>query len=77
MSLPDDVKESIDHYVQDGVPTGDFLRAVLANDLMESFGRADVNNRDALFDICSYIYNFTPMACRGSYQKVDAWIERK
>ncbi len=77
MSLPDDVKEHIDRYVKDGVPPGSFLRAVLANDLMNSFGNADETNSRSMLHICCYIYNSIPEECHGSYEKVEAWIYRK
>jgi len=77
MSLPDYTKDIIDAYVADGFPPGDFVTAVLANDLMEAFGHADDNNRAAMFDICCYVYNSIPGACHGSYEKVGAWIDRK
>jgi len=70
-----DIKESLDRYAKEGVPTGDFLRAVLENDLMEAFGRADIDNREDMFDICSYVYNDIPAASHGSPVKVKKWIE--
>ena len=70
-------KEGIDAYVTDGVQPGGFLEAVLENNLREAFGSADLNNRDALFDIVSYCYNKIPRECWGSPEKVKAWIERK
>jgi len=75
--VPEIVKESLDLYAKDGIPTGDFLRAVLENNLMESFGRADRTNRHCMFAILSYVYNHIPLACHGSPEKVDAWIEKK
>jgi len=73
--IPRGVKASIDAYVDDGRPTGDFLRAVLSNDLMEAVARADEYNRIALADICVYIYNFTPNTCHGSADIVNNWIK--
>ena len=75
--MPDYTKDRIDAYVSDGVPPGGFLQAVLANDLREAFGRADENNRGAMFDIVSYCWNKIPGECWGSPEKVKAWIERK
>ena len=70
-------KESLDKYAKDRIPPGGFLIAVLANDLMEAMGRADENNRYNLHDICSYVYNNIPSGCHGSYDIVDAWLDRK
>lgn len=71
-----ETKESLDRYATQGVPTGDFLRAVLSNDLTEAFGRADDDNRRDMYDICSYVYNELPSPCHGSPEKVTAWIQR-
>ena len=70
-------KDALDRYVQDHIPTGGFLRAVLANDLMQALGRADCENRRDIYEICSYIYNEIPSSCHGSYEKVDAWLTKE
>lgn len=72
-----ETKEALDRYVNDRIPTGDFLRAVLENNLMEALGRADLGNRITIFEICQYIYNELPSPCHGSPEKVQAWLERK
>jgi len=74
--LPGGTRESIDRYVQYGIPTGGFLRAVLANDLKEACGRADVYNQVALPCIVAYLYNECPATCWGSYDRVDLWLEK-
>ncbi len=61
--MPPETRASIDRYVLQRIPTGDFTRAVLENDLRESFGRADDYNRMALFEIVRYCYNEIPGAC--------------
>lgn len=73
--LPASVKDGLDRYVNDGIPTGDFLRAVLTNDLFGAMGRADEENRANLFDICSYVWDYLPIPCWGSADKVNKWIE--
>jgi predicted nucleotidyltransferase len=73
----DECIESIKRYVDHGVPTGDFLRAVLSNDLMSAMGRADIYNRACLFEIATYIYNTVPADAWGSREKYKAWIDRK
>jgi hypothetical protein len=72
-----EAKDSITRYVNEGVPTGGFLEAVLANDLMEAVGRADSTSLVNLFDICVFIYNEIPVAAHGSRERVAAWLERK
>lgn len=53
---------------------GGFLRAVLENDLVQAFQRADDENLEALFDIVSYLYNEVPSVCWGSPARVRAWL---
>lgn len=72
-----DVKHDLDEYVRIGRPTGDFLEAVLENDLMLSFARADENNQRDMFFIVKYVYNILPIGCYGNKERVTSWIERR
>jgi hypothetical protein len=56
---------------------GHFLTAVLSNDLVEAFGRADIGSRLALNDIVTYVVNAFPSDCWGSKEKVAAWLAQK
>ena len=69
--------ESLKRYAQDGVPTGDFLRAVLANDLTTAALSADEDNLAAMGEIAAYCYYSLPFSSMGSYKKVDAWTAEK
>ena len=71
------IKEAIDRYVAVGCPVGDFLTAVLSNDLMGALGRADEYNKVAIFDICSYVYNEIPSGSHGSRKAVKDWIAHR
>lgn len=73
--IPRAPKAGIDRYVDHGVPTGSFLRAVLSNDLFEAVTRADLDNQLALVDICAYIRHYTPATCHGSPEEVEAWLK--
>lgn len=73
--IPRDTKAGIDRYVDGGVPTGSFLRAVLSNDLFEATMKADADNQLALADICQYIRHYTPHTCYGSPEAVANWIK--
>ena len=65
---------NLDRYVEHRIPTGGFLQACLENDLVDAAGRADDQNRYLLFEIACYMYNDMPLACRGSREKVAAWL---
>lgn len=67
-------KESIDRYVEHKVPTGDFLKAVLENDLAGALGRADLEAMDNIRHIVCYIWNEVPSQCWGSKEKVSKWM---
>lgn len=73
--IPERTRASIDRYVADHVEPGGFVRAVLENNLKESFGRADSENREALFDIVCYCYNEVPLNCWGSPDRVQKWLD--
>jgi hypothetical protein len=75
--IPREARESIDMYVKQGIPTGDAFRAILANDLFMAVCRLSPENLVALKHIAGYIYHECPSECHGSYEKVDAWLEKK
>lgn len=66
--------QTINDYVEKGWEPGGFTTAVLANDLMMAFCRADEENRHSLFQICNYVYNEIPSSCHGSYEVVESWL---
>lgn len=62
-------------YVEEGGHVGDFLTAVLENDLTKAVGRADGTNEDLLAEHVKFVYNELPADCWGSPEKVEAWHE--
>ena len=74
-NLPEWAIESLNEYVRIGRDTGDFLEAVLSNDLMDAFGRADDFNRDLMFQYVGYVYNKMPIGCHGSRSIYKNWCE--
>ena len=74
--LPDDLREGMQRYIDDGYIPGHFLTAVLENDLSEAVGRADPLNLILLPAIVQWVYNEAPADCWGSRQKVLAWHDR-
>lgn len=70
-------KRTIDNYVEHGLLPGSFVTAVLSNDLMGALGKADIDNRRDIFEICQYVWDTVPVAAHGSPQKVSQWLKRK
>lgn len=70
-------REGIHTFAKYGTRPEGFLFAVLSNDLKESFGRADLENRRDMFEIVSYCYNNVPSTAWGSPEKVTAWMDKK
>jgi len=64
-------------YINDRVPAGGFLHAVLENDLKEAVARADEENMELIPIYVSWLYNEAPTACWGSPEKVAAWLKPK
>lgn len=73
--VPPDHLASLTRYWAHGIPTGDFLAAVLRNDLQEAMGRADEHSRMALYPICLWIHNVLPVQLHGSSEKIGRHIE--
>ena len=76
-ACPEWARDSLERYAEHGIPTGDCLRAVLANDLREAFGRADISTARRMAAIVAYVYNKIPRSATGSYRAVDEGIREK
>ena len=72
--MKETTKAGIDEFVQYGQPLGDFLTAVLQNNLVEAIGRADEENQRDIVEIVGYLYWEIPSSCWGSPEKVAKWI---
>jgi hypothetical protein len=57
------------------VVPGEFLQAVLANDLKDACGRADSTNVHLLPVYVTFLYNKAPAACWGSREAIVAWAK--
>lgn len=74
--LPEHMQDGTELYVEDGIEPGDFLLAVLRNDLVGAFGRADPINAASMHDWADWLFNDAPMGCWGSAAKVSAWVDK-
>lgn len=71
----DHLFDALERYLNYGILPGSFLTACLQNNLSNALGRADHQNREMLFEIVAYIYNYLPSASWGSAVKVTDWCE--
>ena len=72
--IPDRMMGAVRRYIEDGTPPGDFLTAVIRNDLKEACGRADEENIGNLPAYVAYFYNEAPASCWGSPEKMRDWM---
>lgn len=75
--IPKHCRNGMKRYIEWGVIPGDFLQAVISNNLKESFERADDINIERLFDYVNFLYNEAPLACWGSKETMIAWHKKK
>lgn len=71
--LPEHMRDGMALYIERGIRPGSFATAVLANDLMETFQRADQINAKRIHDYVFWLYNEAPAECHGSYDAVNRW----
>jgi hypothetical protein len=74
--IPARMGGGITRYIENGIPPGSFLAAVISNNLVGAFGRADAENRDNLYAYVEYFYNHAPCSCWGSKEAYHAWLEK-
>jgi hypothetical protein len=71
---PGNVHPGLEYYFEHGADPGDFLSAVLCNDLKEACMYADNYNQQCLFAIVSWLHNVAPNGSWGSIEAYAAWI---
>ena len=73
-AIPAHMMSGIQRYVSHGAPPGDFLTAIICNDLKKAVEHADDTNMTLIHLYVKYFYNRTPAPCWGSRDKMDAWV---
>jgi hypothetical protein len=74
--VPERMRPGIVRYVEHGTPPGNFLQAILKNDLVDAARRADDENAEILPSYALLMLRSLPAACWGSRADYDAWIAR-
>lgn len=75
--VPEHILDALYAYVESRRPTGNFLRAVLSNDLEGAVNRADLENLAVLKEIVGVVYNVLPSPCWGSEETVKNWLAKQ
>lgn len=70
-------KDEIDRYVKDGCIPGSFVYAVLCNQFLQAFNRADDENLFNMIHIAKYVYMDIPGDCHGSEKIVEDYLQFK
>ena len=73
IEIPAPIFRGLQNWITNGVTPGQFLCAVLRNDLKSAIQLADEDSTYALPAIVNYLYWEAPSACHGSYEKVSKW----
>ena len=77
MTVPDHMIDALRRYAASHIEPGDFLLAVLRNDLRGAVMRADDINIGLIPAYVAYCYNELPGNCWGSPEAVRAWLARR
>ena len=75
-AIPERMHGAITRYIERRIAPGNFLTAVICNDLREAVHRADDENIKLLPAYVSYFYNEAPSPCWGSREKMNEWIAK-
>ena len=75
--IPARTLDALERYATWHVRPGDFLLAVLRNDLLAAVTRADAENLAALRDIVLHVYWELPGPCWGTRAKVLDWLAQR
>jgi hypothetical protein len=73
-SIPAYMYRGIVSYVDDHVIPGDFLQAIISDNLKAAIANADDTNMWLLPVYVMFFYNYTPAACQGSHKAMISWI---
>lgn len=71
--IPFHCREGLEQHFAQGRPVGDFLAAVLSNDLAGAVTRADISNLYILRDYVHFLHAHAPPASYGSRKAFLEW----
>lgn len=72
--IPMYMREALERYLIDKKPPGDFLIAIITNDLRGAVNRADSTNAPLIPTYVRWLFNRAPGISHGSPQKMQDWL---
>ena len=71
------MRAAMELYVNEGIPPGSFLTAVICKELEMAIQRADSNNMWLIPLYYAWFHNEVTAECWGSSEKMRAWVNKK
>lgn len=75
--IPEHMQQALRRYVLEGIAPGDFLTAVICNDLRNAVNRADAHNYPLLRTYVLWLHNVPPGSCWGSPANMEEWMRAR
>lgn len=72
--IPEHMRAAIKRYIVNRIQPGDFLTAVITNNLREAVNRADAENLPLLKLYVQWFYNIAPGTCHGSVERMQKYL---
>jgi len=72
--IPPRMMGGLQRYIENHIPPGEFLKAVIKNDLSAAVDRADEENLHNIPAYVGFLYNQAPSACWGSKENFEYWL---
>lgn len=73
LNIPKYMHGGLIRWVMDGIKPGNFLCAVISNDLRRAIEKADDANIGLLANYVRWFYHYTPWDCWGSSEELKNW----
>ena len=75
--IPAHMREGMLAWIENGILPGQFLQAVLKNNLLMAFLNADCINKRKMETYLEYLWKYAPEDCWGSKENVRKWHKQK
>lgn len=74
--MKETTREQLVNYKEYGIRPGDFVYAVLCNNLIDAICRADEDNARSLKEIIRFVNDELPWGCWGGPERINTWIKQ-